>query len=131
MGDHDGNGGFCHGVLVFNQFNELFKRIRQAIILRDEVVELKATLKQTKKEDARHADLQDMEAAIRTKELEARDLEARASAIDAAVFDLKAVNLNTSVKVDDRSPAKIIEDIEHQGKVVTDALKKLQHLLTQ
>jgi type I restriction enzyme M protein len=102
----------------------------QAAALRDEVVELKAKLKLTKKDDAQHSDLQGLEASIRSKELESRELEARASAIDAAVFDLKAVNQNTSVKVDNRGPAQLIKDIEHQGQVVADALKSLAKLLT-
>ena len=44
-------------------------------------------------------------AQIREKEKAARDLETQAAAIDAAVFDLKAVNPNAVTKVDERTPA--------------------------
>ncbi len=46
--------------------------------------------------------------------------------IDAAVFDLKAVNPNVVAKVDTRTPTEIIANIEAQGKIVSDAMGKLR-----
>ena len=51
------------------------------------------------------------------------------TAIDAAVFDLKAVNPNALTKVDDRTPDQIIENIENQGRVVAQALVRLNALM--
>jgi type I restriction enzyme M protein len=57
--------------------------------------------------------------------------EAKASEIDAATFDLKAVNPRAVVKTDDRTPEQIIQNIEDQGKIVFDALARLRALLAQ
>ena len=59
----------------------------------------------------------------------AREAEAKASAIDAAVFDLKAVNPNAIVKIDTRTPVEVIQSIDDQGKIVADALETLRGLL--
>ena len=58
-------------------------------------------------------------------------LEAKAADIDAAVFDLKAVNPNTVAKVDKRTPQEIIRNIEAQGKIVANSLSKLSKLLNE
>jgi len=65
----------------------------------------------------------------REKDKAARELEARAAAIDAAVFDLKAVNPNAVATVDERTPAEIIASIDAQGRIVTQALGRLRALL--
>ena len=49
--------------------------------------------------------------------------------IDAAVFDLKAVNPTAVVNVDTRTPQQIVENIEEQGRVVANALARLNALL--
>jgi type I restriction enzyme M protein len=59
----------------------------------------------------------------------ARDAQSRTDAIDAAVFDLKAVNPNVVAKVDARTPAEIIENIAAQGRIVSSALDKLKSLM--
>ncbi|MDR2925214.1 MAG: hypothetical protein LBU76_04600 [Azoarcus sp.] len=66
---------------------------------------------------------------IPKQEKSARNLEAEAAAIDAAVFDLKAVNPNAIATVDDRTPAQIIDSIEAQGKIAAEALERLKGLL--
>jgi type I restriction enzyme M protein len=66
---------------------------------------------------------------IREKDKAARDLEAQAAAIDAAVFDLKAVNPNAVATVDERTPAEIIASIDAQGLIVAQALARLNALL--
>lgn len=70
-----------------------------------------------------------LDRQIHEKEKAAKDLETKAADIDAAVFDLKAVNPNAVAKVDERSPQEIIVSIEQQGVIVSKALAKLTILL--
>lgn len=56
-------------------------------------------------------------------------METQAADIDAAVFDLKAVNPTAVVDVDTRTPQQIIGDIEVQGRIVADALARLSVLM--
>lgn len=101
----------------------------QANAIKAEVVTLKERLKRLKKDAAPQAELDALDAKIREKEKAARDLEMQAAAIDAAVFDLKAVNPNAVTVVDDRTPAQIIQSIQDQGRIVSDALARLNALL--
>lgn len=93
------------------------------------VVDLKEELKRLKKDKADSTQIEAQETAIRTHERTVRDLEAEAAAIDAGVFDLKAVNPNAVAVVDARTPGDIIESIAVQGRVVADALARLQALM--
>lgn len=93
------------------------------------VVDLKEDLKRLKKEKADDKKIEALESDIREQEKAARDLEAEAAAIDAAVFDLKAVNPNAVATVDERSPAQIIASIDAQGQIVAQALGRLKGLL--
>nr|WP_294548108.1 N-6 DNA methylase [uncultured Rhodopila sp.] len=93
------------------------------------VVNLKEKLKRLKKDKARETVLEALDAQIREKDKAAHDLEARAAAIDAAVFDLKAVNPNAVIVTDQRSPQQIIASIEAQGRIVAQALQRLNVLL--
>ncbi len=93
------------------------------------VVELKEELKRLKKEKADAKRIEAMEAEIRDQEKVARDLEAEAAAIDAAVFDLKAVNPNAVTVADERMPDEIIESIAVQGRIVAEALARLKTLI--
>lgn len=97
--------------------------------LKAEVVDLKEQLKRLKKDKAADDVLEAHDAQIREKDKAARDLEAQAAAIDAAVFDLKAVNPNAVATVDDRTPAEIIASIDAQGQIVAQALARLNALL--
>lgn len=103
--------------------------IDAAAKLKGESVDLKERLKRLKKDKAGDDVLESLDVQIREKEKSARDLEAQATAIDAAVFDLKAVNPNAVTVVDDRTPAQIIESIAAHGQVVVDALERLRLLL--
>ena len=93
------------------------------------VVELKEELKRLKKEKADAKRIEAMEAEIRDQEKVARDLEAEAAAINAAVFDLKAVNPNAVTVADERMPDEIIESIAVQGRIVAEALARLKTLI--
>lgn len=109
---------------------EMQPLIDRAAKLKAEMVDLKEQLKHLKKAKASDDVLEAQDAKIREKDKAARDLEAQADAIDAAVFDLKAVNPNAVASIDTRTPAEIILSIEKQSKVVSDALSRLSQLMT-
>ncbi|MET4631215.1 type I restriction enzyme M protein [Bradyrhizobium sp. I1.8.5] len=101
----------------------------QSTATRAKVVDLKERLKRLKKDKAPKSEITAVEARIREQDKAARDLEAEAAGIDAQVFDLKAVNPNAVTKVDDRTPMQIIQNIEAQGRIVAQALSRLNALL--
>ena len=101
----------------------------QAAEIKAGVVDLKEELKRLKKSRVDQAKLDAVDAQIRERDKAARDLESKAAGIDAAVYDLKAVNPNAVTKGDDRTPIQVIKDIESQGKIVAQALSRLSALL--
>ena len=103
----------------------------EAADVRAAIVDLKEQLRDLKRANAAKAKIDSIEAEIAEKQKATRDLEAKASEIDAATFDLKAVNPRAVVKTDDRTPDQIIQNIEDQGRIVTDALTRLRALLAQ
>lgn len=110
---------------------EMQPLLEEAAQIKAAVVDLKEQFKRLKKMKAEKPKLSALDVAIKAKEKAARDLEAKATDIDAAVFDLKAVNPNAVTKVDLRTSAEIIENIEVQGQVVNKALAKLKSLLAE
>jgi type I restriction enzyme M protein len=110
---------------------EMQPLLDQAASARAAAVDLKEDLKRLKKDKAAAAKIGEMESAIREHEKAARDLEAEAATIDAAVFDLKAVNPNVVTVVDERTPAQLIASANEHGKLVTQALNRLTALLAQ
>lgn len=105
--------------------------LEEAAAIKAAVVESKEELKRLKKDKADKKTLAALQEKIRNQEKGARDQEMQAAAIDAAVFDLKAVNPNAVTKVDERSPLEIITCIERQGRIVTVALARLGMLLAE
>ena len=103
--------------------------IEQATQIKDEVVNLKEDVKRLKKPKASADSIDALNVKIGDREKAYRDLETQAEAIDAAVFDLKAVNPNVVAQVDNRTPAQIIESINAQGRIVSDALARLSVLV--
>ena len=103
--------------------------LAQAAETKAEVIDLKEKLKRLKKLKTSDAEVAALIGEISEKDKAARELEAQAAAIDAAVFDLKAVNPSTVAKFDDRSPAEIIQSIHHQGRIVAEALARLAALV--
>ncbi len=93
------------------------------------VVDLKEQLKRLKKDKAGEAEQLALATQIFEKEKAARDLETQVVDIDAAVFDLKAVNPTAVVNVDTRTPQQIIDNIEAQGRIVANALARLNALM--
>jgi type I restriction enzyme M protein len=108
---------------------EMQPLLDEAAAIKAEVVDLKERLKRLKKEEADKEELNAVDGQIREKEKSVKDLETKAADIDAAVFDLKAVNPNAVTKVDDRTPQQIIGSIEQQGRIVSEALVRLAKLL--
>lgn len=97
--------------------------------LKAAVVDWKEQLKRLKKEKASDADLSALTTQILDNDKAARKLETKAGDIDAAVFDLKAVNPTAVVEADTRAPRQIIGHIEAQGRIVSEGLGKLSALL--
>jgi type I restriction enzyme M protein len=108
---------------------EMQPLLDEAAAIKAEVVDLKEQLKRLKKEKADKEELNAVDGQIREKDKAAKDLETKAADIDAAVFDLKAVNPNAVTKVDERTPQQIIGSIEQQGRIVTESLARLAKLL--
>jgi type I restriction enzyme M protein len=96
--------------------------------LKAEVVSLKEKLRALKAATPEAEKVEALEAKIGEREKAAREAQAEADAIDAAVFDLKAVNPNAAVQIDTRTPEQIITSIEQQGAIVADALRSLRSM---
>jgi type I restriction enzyme M protein len=109
---------------------EIQPLVDEATQIKSTVIDLKEQLKRLKKEKAGDEELLALTTQILEKEKAARDLDTQAVAIDAAVFDLKAVNPTAVVDVDVRTPHQIINHIEEQGRIVAAALARLHTLMT-
>jgi type I restriction enzyme M protein len=94
-----------------------------------EVVSLKEKLKAVKAHDPKDTKVELLETKIQEQEKAAREAQAKAEALDAAVFDLKAVNPNAIIKIDTRTPEEVIQSIADQGEIVAQSLKTLKTLL--
>jgi type I restriction enzyme M protein len=104
--------------------------LEEAERIKAQVVALKEELKGLKREKAKsNKVIAALEERIRELEKSARDAEAKAVGIDAAVYDLKAVNPHVVARVDCRSTSEIIENISAQGKIVAESLAKLKMLM--
>lgn len=101
----------------------------QADAAKAEAIDLKEQLKRLKKHSGTEDAIEETAAKIAEREKSVRELEAQIAAIDEAVYDLKAVNPNAVVKFDERTVREIIDSISEHGKVVSDALTRLNGLL--
>ncbi len=95
------------------------------------IIEQKEQLKALKKKKATPEILNKVKKDIKTLEKSARKAQTKADAIDAAVYDLKAVNPNAVIKVDTRTPFEILSNIEEQGRIVSETLLRLRELLAK
>ncbi len=103
--------------------------IEQATQIDNEVVNLKEDVKRLKKAKALADSVYALNIKISESEKACRDFETQATNIDAAVFDLKAVNPNVVAQVDNRTPKQVIESINAQGRIVSNALARLSALV--
>ena len=108
---------------------EMAPHLAEVERLKIESVGYKEKLKDIKKAKAAEEEINALTETIRVTEKAAREAQAKADNIDAAVYDLKAVNPNDNTKADNRTPAEIIENIEEQGKIVAAALDRLKNML--
>jgi type I restriction enzyme M protein len=108
---------------------EMQPLLEEAERARARAVTLKERLRALKAARVAVEEIQELEADIRDREKAAREGQSKANAIEAAVFDMKAVNPNAVVKADARSPAEVLQSIEEHGKSVAKALEALRSLL--
>jgi type I restriction enzyme M protein len=103
--------------------------VADAECARAEAVSLKEKLKALKAADGAGKTIEALQTKISEREKIARACETKVDSIDAAVFDLKAVNPNAVVKIDTRAPGEVIQSIEDQGLIISKALEALRALL--
>jgi type I restriction enzyme M protein len=108
---------------------EMQPYLEEAAKLKADAVALKEKLKVIRKRETSKKEIETCELKIKETEKTARDAQNKADEIDAAVFDLKAVNPNVVTKLDERSTDEIIGNIEEQGKIVVNALLMLKRML--
>jgi type I restriction enzyme M protein len=110
---------------------EMLPHLADAEAAKTEVVSLKEKLKALKASHPKDKKIEVLETKIGEKEKAAREAQSKADAIDATVFDLKAVNPNAVVKLDTRTSEVVIESIVDQSKIVSQALEALRKLLRE
>jgi len=90
-------------------------------------VQLRQQIKELEKAGSRDGDrIAALKSEAVSLEAEARDLNAKAQAIEDAVYDLKAVNPHARPDEDTRTPEDLIAIIEAKGREVTEALTTLR-----
>jgi hypothetical protein len=103
----------------------------QARAIEQEVAQLKDRLAAFRKAEPREeAQVAEAESGIATLGRDARDLHARAGAIEEAVYDLKAVNPHVKRNADTRTPEELLDLIEAKGWEVAEALAALRSIGT-
>ena len=95
---------------------------KEALVLKERIARLK-------KSGVKDAELTSYRDLLLTTERKARDTQAAADTIDAACFDLKAVNPCVHLERDIRSPQEILEAIAARGRAVEAAIDRLRALL--
>ncbi len=98
--------------------------------LKNEAVLLKDRLAALKKAHASDDDIAPCRNQLLNAEKFSREAQAAADLLDAATFDLKAVNPRVRVTRDERSPAQILQAIEEHGRDVEKALARLRQWTT-
>jgi type I restriction enzyme M protein len=93
------------------------------------VADVKERLAALRRGGATDTELTACQNANAVAEKAAREAQARADVMDAAVYDLKAVNPRARVVRDTRTPTQIIDAIAEHGRAVDAALDRLRDLL--
>jgi type I restriction enzyme M protein len=91
-----------------------------------ESVSLKEKLAALKRAGASEKNIEACREGLAIAEKAGREAQAKADAIDAGTFDLKAVNPRARVIRDTRSPLEILTSIEQHGQKVQTALASLR-----
>jgi type I restriction enzyme M protein len=97
--------------------------------LKNQAVALKEKLGTLKKSNGDDKEILACREALLATEKSARDAQAKADAIDANTFDLKAVNPRAKAERDTRTPHEILEAIAAYGQTVEAALQRLRSLM--
>ena len=108
---------------------DMAPHLAEVELLKAQAVALKEQLADLKKAQATDHEQLAMREQLLALDKAARDAQAAADAIDAAIFDLKAVNPKAKVERDTRSSAQIIESIVDYGQQVDAALARLKKLM--
>lgn len=99
----------------------------EAAALEKQVRQKQTRLKQLKKDNQTRSDeYKELNTAVKELRKEARQIRAKGEAVETAVYDLKAVNPNSQVVEDTRTPAELIAIIEAKGQEVAAALALLK-----
>ena len=96
-----------------------------------EAVSLKEELAKLKKAKASEEEISKWRAALDVVERAGREAQAKADAIDAASYDLKAVNPRARVEQDTRTTEEVLESIAEHGRTVDGALARLRQLMAE
>jgi type I restriction enzyme M protein len=108
---------------------EMTPHLEEVEKLKAEAVSLKEKLAALRKSAAVEKKITACRDALASTEKAIREAQSKADSIDAAVYDLKAVNPHARVDLDVRTPAEIIEIIEAHSRTVDRALTKLRTLI--
>ncbi len=104
----------------------------QVAALREEVANLKQQVRDMRKVPAPDAAFRELLAAVQARigdrESAIHDLDHQVAALDAATYDLKAVNPHAVTTTDERTPAEIMASIASHGQAVSAALQRLAAL---
>lgn len=132
-GDKEGNSRYSWTVDFADRRakarEEMQPLLDEANNIKAAVVDQKEQLKRLKKNKADKSEVDTLSEQIKQNEKAAKELENKAADIDAAVFDLKAVNPHLVVEKDTRTPEEIIKDINENSGIVASALKRLEQLM--
>jgi len=99
--------------------------------LRRQIDELKEQRKERKRAGAKAKVLDEIDAQVAELATTQREALNRALAIEAAVYDLKAVNPNTVSGADQRSVECLLSTIEEEGRKMSGALARLRKSLAK
>ncbi len=102
--------------------NQSREKKQEAARWKEKLIELRK-LKPNERDPAA---IEEAEGKIKALIQQANALTAKASAIDNAVYDLKAVNSNKKAEVDTRTPDELLAIIQEKGKEIEAALALLR-----
>ncbi|MDE1885352.1 MAG: hypothetical protein KGH92_05540 [Xanthomonadaceae bacterium] len=108
---------------------EMAPHLAAVALKRDEIVALKNQLSILKKRKVAKSDIEACDSEILCANKVLRETQAKADAIDAAMYDLKAVNPCARDERDTRTPGEVLESITAHGKMVEQALTRLRKSL--
>lgn len=96
---------------------------------KEKSLSLKERLKALRAQNRTNLEIPVLEKQVSDLDKAARDAQAKADAIDAAVFDLKAVNPNSVVEIDTRTLEEVMDSVGEQASIIANALGTLRSLL--